>query len=126
MPCCVSCLSRLLRRNANESSNHAILGAACALVWTATAALAGVVSNREGDCWHVGARPIVLRLRFEFIPVIGGGPSAITKGTDGASTKGAVTGAMVSGSSFSARRLLAWRQPLLLLSAVRMKTVYFG
>ncbi len=31
----------------------AILGAACALALTATAASAEIVCNREGDCWHV-------------------------------------------------------------------------
>jgi hypothetical protein len=33
-----------------------VLGAACALALTATAASAEIACNREGDCWHVKAR----------------------------------------------------------------------
>lgn len=35
---------------------NAMLGAACALALTATAASADIVCNREGDCWHVKGR----------------------------------------------------------------------
>jgi hypothetical protein len=35
---------------------NAIIGAACALAFTATAASAEIVCNREGDCWHVKTR----------------------------------------------------------------------
>jgi hypothetical protein len=31
----------------------AVLGAACVLALTASAASADIVCNREGDCWHV-------------------------------------------------------------------------
>jgi hypothetical protein len=34
----------------------AVLGAACALIVSATAASADIVCNREGDCWHVNAK----------------------------------------------------------------------
>ena len=34
----------------------AIVGAACVMALTATAASAEIVCNREGDCWHVNAR----------------------------------------------------------------------
>ncbi len=39
-----------------KSLTNAILGAACALALTATAASAEIVCNREGDCWHVKMR----------------------------------------------------------------------
>lgn len=34
----------------------AIMGAACALALTATAASADIVCNGDGDCWHVKGR----------------------------------------------------------------------
>ena len=40
-----------------KALTKSITGAACALALTATAASAEIVCNREGDCWHIKARP---------------------------------------------------------------------
>jgi hypothetical protein len=40
---------------------NAVLGAACALALTATAASADIACNREGDCWHA-------KTRYEYRP----------------------------------------------------------
>jgi hypothetical protein len=39
-----------------KALRNVILGGACALAMTATAASAEIVCNRDGDCWHIKTR----------------------------------------------------------------------